>query len=220
MRLKPCNKQSVGCAAVLMIAGCALGNGAAVDGPVAEPTPTTTRPTFDSDVIKPSGPASRTYGGRAPKRSRTPFLSAMDRQFAIPADARLDAVARDLVGIAEAYPRLPYGVVEFLMQHYGVAEPVPEVVTLKRSARTLEELARGVAQAVREETASRRPSKYGAAELPIEGGFTVVVLLSRHEVKMAPLRRRQGRSDVIEFRGELPDGFSKPTIYRTAPNGA
>ncbi len=150
----------------------------------------------------------------------TTFRHELAQQIGVPADGRLDNVADDLAVLTDHYERFPPGTLDFLLQHYGVAEPVPTTVTIKSSAPDERTLARVVAESLRQTLVRRKPKRYGVAAHAIEGGWAVVVIMQESGLELRQIPREVGESDVVDVRGTLPNGFTNPALYRTDPRGA
>lgn len=149
----------------------------------------------------------------------TEFRSELGQQIGVPADGRLDDVADDLALLTDHFDRFPPGALDFLLQHYGVAEPAPTTVTIKSSAPNARALARVVAESLRQTLVRRKPKRYGVAAHAIDGGWSVVMVMQESGLQLRPVPREVGARDVVDVRGTLPVGFSNPALYRTDPRG-
>ncbi|MEO1170486.1 MAG: CAP domain-containing protein [Myxococcota bacterium] len=173
-----------------------------------------------SEVYTPSSPAAARYGDVSADRSMSDFRRALAKRVSIDGDGRLDRVAEDLSKLYVEYQRIPTSAIEFLLQHYGIAEPAPGVVSIRTAAKNLGELARTVGENLKDAMAQRDPKRYGAALQTIPGGYAVVVILQENTVRLRPIKKQLNADEIIELRGTLPAGYSAPSLYRTRPGGA
>ncbi|MEM6533626.1 MAG: CAP domain-containing protein [Myxococcota bacterium] len=198
----------------LLLFSLVVGCGAPESRPVAP------APDAPLKAYTPSGPAAARYGAVIKGRKMSDFRRALSERVSMDGDARLDRVAEDLVALYVEYQRVPTSAIEFLLQHYGIAEPAPGVISIRTAADSFGALAQSVSDNLKDAMAHRAPKRYGAAIEPIPGGYAVVVILQENTVRLRPVEKQLGPDDVIEIRGELPAGYSAPALYRTRPGGA
>ncbi|MEL6546826.1 MAG: CAP domain-containing protein [Myxococcota bacterium] len=170
------------------------------------------------EVIDPYGPSERVYGGGT-TRSMNRFRETLSRKLSVPADGRLDSVATDLALISDYVDSPPPGALDFLMQHYGLAQPATMSITMTSAEPDPVSLASVVAEAVKGTFVRRGTQAYGAAAHAIPGGWTVVVVMHESGVELEPILREVSANAVVDVRGRLPEGFVNPALYRTDPDG-
>ena len=193
--------------ALILVSACSTPSVGPVAGPAA------------LDEVEPIGPEAREYGGQSESRRMTAVREALSRHIAIPADSRLDSVAEDLALLSDQTDGYPPGTLDFLLQHYGVAEPAPASITLKSSAGDEEALAKVVANALHQSISRRKPKRYGVAAHATRSGWTVVFVTQESGLDLRRVPRLVGPRDVVDIRGTLPRGFRNAALYRTDPRG-
>lgn len=214
MTLNVCRLSSVSAFLLIALSSCATPG--VLEPPTPRPEP---RVEPVGAVLEPSRNGALWYGGTSPARTMSDFRLELDRRLGVAGDDRLDRAAEDLVDVFIESGDVPYRAVEFLLHHYGVAEPAPGMVSIKTRAKTAPQVAKVVAGHLEDTLQRRRPRRYGAALRKIRGGHAVVVMMQENEIQLRPIRRRRGSKDVIEVRGSLPVGFTRPVLFRTDPAG-
>jgi uncharacterized protein YkwD len=134
-------------------------------------------------------------------------------------DARLDAVADDLARGSPDGETYALPLVSFLLGHYGVVEPTPNLSFVRGANGTDAELVayfRPQLPQLLRRGAWRRVG-VGVRRVGVE--TTMVLLLGEQHLELRPVPRRLPSRGSARIATRLLDGFTSPQLLVTAPDG-
>lgn len=204
---------------------------------VAAPKPTPEPPPSQDDhekPLRPAGPGASVYASddSAKDRASVPHDSlragilsdavavARRQKRALPkADARLDAAMNDLAHNLRDDDLPALEVVDFLLTHYGIAEPSPHLLLTRATA--------GADREIREQTVKEIAQVYKTGPIERVGiGIDrtgdlmyVVVGLQEKHVALAPVPRHLARGATTAIEGKLFGTYRDPRVVVTSPDG-
>jgi uncharacterized protein YkwD len=184
--------------------------------------------------LRPSGPGASVYASddSAKDRAAVPHDSlragilsdaiAVARRGKRPlpkADARLDAAMNDLAHNLRDDDLPALEVVDFLLTHYGIAEPSPHLLLTRATA--------GADREIREQTVKEIAQVYKTGPVERVGiGIDrtgdlmyVVVGLQEKHVALAPVPRHLARGASTAIEGKLFGTYRDPRVVVTSPDG-
>ena len=135
------------------------------------------------------------------------------------ADARLDAAMNDLAHNLRDDDLPALEVVDFLLTHYGIAEPSPHLLLTRATA--------GADREIREQTVKEIAQVYKTGPIERVGiGIDrtgdlmyVVVGLQEKHVALAPVPRHLARGASTSIEGKLFGTYRDPRVVVTSPDG-
>lgn len=135
-------------------------------------------------------------------------------------DAALDLAAGDIARAASVGTMPPFELIVFLLAHYGVVHPEPQIVMLRTSPEgesQLPELGRARLDQVYQSGEWNRVG-LGVARAP---DSTTVILAFQHQVlELQPVPRRVPARGTIRLSGRIPATHRAPDVVVTLPSGA
>jgi uncharacterized protein YkwD len=134
-------------------------------------------------------------------------------------DRRLDAVADDLATVTpdKATPSLE--LTTFLMNHYGIVEPEPELFTASGGPSSEEALGELLVEGVLA-TLRRHPGgRLGLGFQRRDEELVVVLALQEFHLDLRPVPRTVDPGVVVEIDARLLDGYRNPRVIITSPSG-
>jgi hypothetical protein len=183
------------------------------------------------ESIAPSGPAAEWYmspaaaapvdGDRA-RRLITELIAGLAAENGVPAparDARLDRAADDIARTTPHERQPSFELVAFLLSHYGIVEPEPNLLFARggpRSEREMVELVRAQVTAIlRQEPRVRM----GIGVHRTDSELEVVLAFQEQNLELRPLPRMLAPGLVANIEGRLLPGFRSPKVIITATDG-
>jgi uncharacterized protein YkwD len=205
---------------VLVLAGCASRS---------QPAPESA--TISVDPVAPSGPPARWYMSPAPRApidgdpSRRLVADEIGRMAGAAGltppmrDGRLDGVADDLARHTSHEHQPSFELVSFLLSHYGIVEPEPNLLFARggpRAERDIAELVRPQVTAILREA---RRTRLGVGVHRSDSELAVVFAFQAQNLELKPLPRALDPGLVAHVEGRLLEGFRIPKVIVTATDG-
>jgi uncharacterized protein YkwD len=184
--------------------------------------------------LKPAGRGASAYGAVEGKKDRALVpkdslragilkdVSALAKREKRPpprADARLDAAMNDLAHNLRGDDLPALEVVDFLLTHYGIAEPSPHLLLSRATAGADREIRQ---QALKEIAAVYKTDPVARVGIGIDrtGGLMYVVVgLQETHLALAPVPRRLARGGETAISGKLIGRFKQARVVVTTPDG-
>lgn len=144
---------------------------------------------------------------------------AAERGINVLGDERLDMVMNDLARALNANEQPHSEAVGFLLAHYGVVEPFPElrVIRVHRDAPEdviAEQVSRGFSM-----PANSPLVTLGIGINRATTTMTLIVAVQAKLIDLEPVARRHGSGAEVELKGRLLGSYREPTVYVTNPGG-
>lgn len=201
---------------------------------VAPKTTSPSEPPSNEKPLRPAGAGASVYASddSAKDRAAVPHDSlragilsdavavARHQKRPLPkADARLDAAMNDLAHNLRDDDLPALEVVDFLLTHYGIAEPSPHLLLTRATA--------GADREIREQTVKEIAQVYKTGPVERVGiGIDrsgdlmyVVVGLQEKHVALAPVPRHLARGASTAIEGRLFGSYRDPRVVVTSPDG-
>ncbi len=131
-----------------------------------------------------------------------------------------------LATFASDFARLPReaqnsdSVLAFLNSGRGLVEPAPLILMVSANDATGEASIGVLKKRLSSILASRRFAGMGAAFIQVEGvGYRLVVVFQESYVSTDPIPRKIDCGARVEFDARIDDGFKKPSLFVTLPDG-
>ncbi len=178
----------------------------------------------------PSGPGAELYSTESTARTTTDAFagrlaaevdeSRKERgQATLVRDGRLDRVAADLALLADAVRSPPPATVAFLLTHYGLIEPEPNLFLMhgddgaesSAAARLRGPLANATAAAWR---------RVGIGVQRAAGKWSAVLVFQEKNLDMDPIPRRLASGGEVTVAGRIRPLFHSPEVLFTSPRGS
>lgn len=115
------------------------------------------------------------------------------------------------------YSMPPQSALDLLTHHLGLPEPLPHLLMLQ--APDAPSLARVVARHLEGMFDLSEYTHIGGVAEREPARVTVVIALSRRHIAMAPVPRRLSAPGSLTLEGNLLDGYARPELAHTLPNG-
>lgn len=198
------------------LAACATARGDSLSGPVTSYDVSTLPGAADYSTSEPKAPGF--LGSEASVLYRVLAQVNAARGNSLRTDNRLAQLSRWVYERLEPEDSLPpQSALDLITHHLGLPEPVPHLLMLQ--AEDAPRLARVVAQRL---TGIFDLSDYthigGVAEREPDR-VTVVIALSIRHLALAPVPRRLAAAGRLALEGKLLDGYAKPQLAHTQPDG-
>jgi uncharacterized protein YkwD len=204
-----------------LILSCAVGNVHKTTAGVVE---------APSMVIVPSGPAAVRYTTRVAaglpgdvlveqiaveiQRGRPKGGQALLR------DGRLDRVARDIARVTGARRPPPPEAVAFLLWHYGVVEPEPNLFLLRGDSGAESSALATLSTQLATAPAASAWRRLGIGVERGGGQWSAVVLLQEKHLDVEPVPRALRSGNQTTIAGRVQPAFRSPEVLVTPPLGA
>jgi uncharacterized protein YkwD len=146
-------------------------------------------------------------------------LAKKDKRPRPKADARLDAAMNDLAHNLRGDDLPALEVVDFLLTHYGIAEPSPHLLLSRATAGADREIRE---QALKEIAAVYKTDPVARVGIGIDrtGGLMYVVVgLQETHVALDPVPRHLARGGAAAISGKLIGRYRQARVVVTAPDG-
>ena len=142
------------------------------------------------------------------------------RRFEPLSDPRLDAVAQDLAAGLRGAELPPFETVDFLLRHYGLVEPAPNLLLARASGDAEQEVVRQMGGQIAELFKTAQIALVGTGIRRTPGGeLAVVVALQERNVALGSVPRRVAIGEAIPVAGRLLSSYRRPEVIVTAPDG-
>jgi uncharacterized protein YkwD len=170
------------------------------------------------------------YNDPPPSATRAPLVARIDELVAriakserrpVPRpDSRLDAAATELVRVPSSSGAPPNELVQGALWLHGIVEPSPQLILTSMGPGGDEELLRAIAGDLPKVLAEGRFVRVGVGLAAGRDGETrVMVALQESFVDLDPIARAQPAGGNVLVRGRLHEGFQRPEVFVTAPDG-
>lgn len=166
-------------------------------------------------------PATPTDGDPA-RRLLAQEIARLAREAGLPAparDGRLDRAADDIARTTPHERQPSFELVSFLLSHYGIVEPEPNLLFARggpRSERDMVELVRPQVTAILREDPRVR---LGIGVHRTSGELEVVLAFQEQNLELRPLPRALAPGLVAHIEGRLLEGYRMPRVIVTATDG-
>lgn len=216
------------------VAACAAAGGL---GPVAEPgaehTPASVKigqPMTDMQRMISTWAGQKQYSPRQTRPSRRPRLAkALSKKFQRlaqksgqpppVADWRLDRAAHDMAQIVRGGGHLAHATLPFAIQHHGVVEPLPMVLTVVTSGANDKLVLDTLIRQAKPWLRNRQFTSFGLGRARHQGADSWVLLLLRSHLRLDPLSRRQPIDGAFVLRGRFAGPLSQARLLVSRPAG-
>jgi uncharacterized protein YkwD len=198
-----------------------------------EPEAEAPAPSSKQAPLRPAHPGARVYAARPADDAATvprdslragilKDVSALAKRQRRPppqADARLDAAMDDLAHNLRGDDLPALEVVDFLLTHYGIAEPSPHLLLSRATAGADREVR---TQAIKEIAAVYKTDPVARVGIGIDrsGDFMYVVVgLQETHLALSPVPRRLARGSDAPIAGKLIGRYRQARVVVTSPDG-
>lgn len=206
--------------AVIACTGCA---GAGVSASVAHSGDPVAAP------VVPSGPAAELYATEGSASASTdPFASRLAAEVEasrrrhgyapIQRDGRLDRVAADLALVTDAVGTPSPDTVAFLLAHYGLVEPEPNLFLIHGDDGAEGSAAAGLGGQLASATASAW-RRMGIGVQRAAGKWSAVLVFQEKNFDIDPIPRRLASGGQVHVVGRIRQVFHAPEVLFTSPRG-
>ncbi len=181
-------------------------------------------------VLEPATPGARDYNSR--DRGEVPRAAIADavvaavgdaaeqnHQVRPVADARLFAVANDLVGVARQDAPVPHALVEFSMRHHGVIEPTPHLLFIWGPPDHHEEIAARLRERLPSALADSPVSRVGVGWQKRGKSGVILLVLQASFIDTEPVPRVVSGDGVIRLRARIHAPYREPELFVTREDG-
>lgn len=134
-------------------------------------------------------------------------------------DGRLDGVADDLARHTSHEHQPSFELVSFLLSHYGIVEPEPNLLFARGGPRAERDIAALVRPQVAAILSENRRTRMGVGVHRADGELAVVFAFQAQHLELKPLARSLAPGLVARVEGRLLDGFRIPRVFVTATDG-
>jgi uncharacterized protein YkwD len=207
----------------VVVGGCAL---ARRGDDLAEPTPI-----GGGTALEPSARGADRYLAPSPRPppETDPLRKAVAEAIAQAAtalrlpppvrDARLDRAADDIARGTPGDQQPSFDLVAFLLAHYGVVEPEPNLVLVRGGLQANESIVDHLRPQLPAILRQGPHDRLGIGILREREQMVVVLALQDQHLELRPIPRSVAAGQVVHLSGRLRDGFRAPQVIVTPPVG-